>query len=150
VLGRHTLRTPKRRDLKVTRFAAGQRLIGRNLVSKPVYDPPEMLHWLILGFTLLFLLKQREGFLAEKLKVESSALDALFVVSRADPVFRIEEVAHEIGRVLTIPVEPRPKIEEPSHPVPDGQATSPAGFVARLCDERLERRFADRVVDSFQ
>src|SRR2546422_7481998 len=96
------------------------------------------------------MLQQREGLLAEKLQVRDPALDHALVVRCAEPVFRIEEVVCKTRRVLAIPVELCPKIEEPTRPIPDGEAARPAGFRARLCNERADRGVGDRIVGSFQ
>src|SRR5262249_4735212 len=148
VLGRHALRAPERRDLEVARFTSSKRFVGCDLVSEPFYNPPQPLHWLILCFLLL--LHQRQDLLAEKLQVEGRAIDAVLVVHFTEPMLGVEEVGYEVRRVLAVPMELRPKIDEPSRPVPDGGASRPARFSARLCSERLDRSFGNRVVGSFQ
>src|SRR5712692_1435342 len=109
-----------------------------------------MLPWLILWLTLLLLRQQRDGLLAEELQIQSRALDLLLVVLCTEPVLRIEEVVDEARRVLAVPVELGSEIEEPFRAVPDGEAASPAGFLARRRDERLDRGLGDSVVGSFQ
>src|SRR3989441_12979089 len=96
------------------------------------------------------MLQQREGLLAEKLQVEAPPRDHVLVLRCAEPVLRIEEVFCKTRRVLAIPVELCPKIEEPTRPIPDGEAARPAGFRARLCNERADSGVGDRIVGSFR
>jgi hypothetical protein len=126
VLGGHSLRAPQCRDLQIAGLACLEGLVRGDLVPETFGHSPEVLHGLIIRLELFLLLEQRERLLPQELQIQRRTVDLVLLVLAADPVLRVEEVADEARRVLTVPVERLAPIEEPLRPIPDDRAATTA------------------------